>query len=42
MCHIYQQENGSKAVDELISGAELRVESNTNEPIVDFEKDLPL
>lgn len=42
MCYIYQQENTPKAVDELISDAEQRHEYDTNEPVVDFEKDLPL
>ena len=42
MCYIYQQENSSKAVDELISDAEQRVECDVDEPMVDFEKDLPL
>lgn len=42
MCYIYQQENGSKAVDELIADAEERTECFSDERVVDFEKDLPL
>ena len=42
MCYLYQQENGTKAVDELIFDAELRTVHDNDKSMIDFEKDLPL